>query len=140
MLEDGLLKLKQITISELVRVIPHGMIQSFRLRSRSQDRKAISIENQAEDQGYAVKETAADSGFLMSDPENEESLIDRIHESYRMLASQTDTNETPMDRSIFGKFVNESFHEICQKYQAGRVSFNIERSNDKIGISAIPWK
>jgi type II secretory ATPase GspE/PulE/Tfp pilus assembly ATPase PilB-like protein len=140
MLEDGLLKLRQTTISELVRAIPHGMIQSFRLRSRSQDRKAISIENQAEDQGYAVKETAADSGFLMSDPENEESLVDRIHERYRMLASQTDTNETPIDRSIFGEFVNESFHEICQKYQAGRVSFNIERSNDKIEISAIPWK
>lgn len=140
MLEDGLLKLRQTTLSELIRVIPHGMIQTFRTRSRSQDRKAIGIKNQAEDQGYSVKETAADSGFLMSDPENEGSLIDRMYERYRVLASQTDTNETTIDRSIFGEFVNESFHEICQKHQVGRISFSIERSNGKIEISAIPWK
>jgi len=37
MLDDGLLKLQQTTLSELTRVIPHEMIELFRLRNKTQE-------------------------------------------------------------------------------------------------------
>jgi hypothetical protein len=140
MLDDGLLKLRDTTLTELVKMIPHDMIQEFRTRGRSQNVKAPTIENRAEDQRYSVNQRSMNSGFLVSNPENEEPLIDRMHKRYRILASQTDGKNTPVDRSIFRDFVNESFHEICRRFQTKQVSFAIEKNDGKVEILAIPYQ
>jgi type IV pilus assembly protein PilB len=80
MLDDGLQKLRDTTLSELVKVIPHDMIQEFRSRDQSQNVKASTIEDRAKDQIYPVNLSTVNSGFLVSGLENEGPLIDGVHE------------------------------------------------------------
>jgi type II secretory ATPase GspE/PulE/Tfp pilus assembly ATPase PilB-like protein len=122
MLDDGLLKLKETTLSEIFRVIPHEMIQAFRTR-------ASKIRGQEE----AVRK----AGFLLSDPNKEKEIIDRMHEKFLDAASKTPSGKR-VDPSLFSEFITKSFEEICAEYRCRQVTFHIEDSRGKVDISAMP--
>ena len=138
MLDDGLLKLRETTLSELIRVIPHDMIDTFRLRNRKQNATASRSDSGKETDATLVVEDFASAGFVVSDPKMESQLIGQMHEKYEDLASHSETGNKKMDRSIFEDFISESFNEICSGYRCSRVIFNIEKSDGKIDISALP--
>jgi hypothetical protein len=91
-----------------------------------------------ETEGPSVREDFAAAGFVVSDPEMESQLIGQMHEKYESLTSHSETGSQKMDRSIFEDFISESFNEICSGYGCSRVIFNIEKSDGKIDISALP--
>ena len=85
-----------------------------------------------------VREDFASTGFVVSDPKKESQLLGQMHEKYENLATQSKTGIKEVDRSIFEDFISQNFHEICKGYRCNRVIFNIEKSDGKIDISALP--
>lgn len=124
MLDDGLLKLKHTTLSELTRVIPHEMMQMFRIRNREQRRRESPVQDFPSD------------AFLITDPAAEASAIDRMHEKYREISVQTGRSSETVDRETFGRFVAESHREICRDYRCRQVRFSIENTNGGVEILA----
>jgi len=138
MLDDGLLKLRETTLSELIRVIPHDMLDTFRIRNRARNAPASVSGTGAQTEAASMKENPSGPGFVVTDPKMESQLIGRMHEQYESLASDSKIENKNMDRAIFGEFISESFNEIRSGYGCSRVIFNIEKSDGKIDISALP--
>jgi type IV pilus assembly protein PilB len=124
MLDDGLLKLKQTTLSELTRVIPHEMIQGFRLKNRKERERA------------RTGEMVPTDGFLIADPSKEVGTIDRMHQEYEGLSKLAGRSQRPVGREAFGRFIDESFREICRDYGCSRVRFNVEKRDGRVEILA----
>lgn len=138
MLDDGLLKLRETTLSELIRVIPHDMIDTFRMRNRRQNAPDSNSHLGANTDAATVGENFAGAGFVVSDPRTESGLIGQMHEKYEELASDSETGNHNMDRALFEDFIAESFSDICHGYGCSRVIFNIGKSEGRIDISALP--
>jgi type II secretory ATPase GspE/PulE/Tfp pilus assembly ATPase PilB-like protein len=138
MLDDGLLKLGDTTLSEIIRVIPHEMIQEFRTRQRKLKRKGTFSANGVEGRRHTLNEKVPDGSFVMSDPKIELDIIDEMHKRYMTLASETGSEVKGVGRSLFGEFVCESFDEIRAKYLCKRVIFAIGTGENAVEISAIP--
>jgi type IV pilus assembly protein PilB len=125
MLDDGLLKLKDTTLSELTRVIPHEMMEMFRLRNRTQEKKA------------SLNGALLDNSFLITDPAADVTTINRMHEKYSELSMLTDRSSVIIDRDNFVRFICESHSEICQEYRCRQVQFSIEKRDGRVDIFAI---
>ena len=114
MLDDAFLKLKDTTLAEILRVIPHDTIKNF----KSQD--AVSS-----------------CGFRISDPKTQGSVIDMIRERYETLRGENGDPSDRVDPSLFTDFITNSFSEISNKFGCNEVAFNIENKEGKAVISAI---
>jgi type IV pilus assembly protein PilB len=138
MLADGLLKLRQTSLSELIRKIPHDILERFRLKYSSQN--VVSLPGQTEDQHQKHTENLSllKDCFIVSDPEKERKVIRHMYERYQILKSRAKENKAPIDCSVFGEFLNSNFQEICQRYHTKRVAFSIETMNGKVEILAAP--
>ena len=138
MLDDGLLKLKEITISEIIRMVPHDMLKAFRSRDKAQNEADALIENI---QGVQDSEKAYESpgSFTISNPETEITVIDLIRRKYETLSSQSNNNSRTLDTSLFKEFITSSFYNICEKTNCKNVIFNVENNRaGKIQISGTP--
>jgi type IV pilus assembly protein PilB len=139
MLEDGLLKLKDTTLSEIIRVVPHDMIKDFRSRAYAQDAADFLVESILSG-GEASEENdeVSPNTFDVSYPESQKPILDLMKERYETLKAKTDDASGTVNSSLFKEFITSSFYEICQKYRCKTVTFNLENKNGKTEISAIP--
>jgi hypothetical protein len=128
MLDDGLLKLKETTLSEILRVTPYEIVEEFRLRKR-QERPS----------GPPTAESLLLGGFLVTDPKEERYLIDQMHQTYESLCGEIGGGKAKMDRDLFGDFMTESFQSIRKEYHCRQVVFRIEEKNGKLEVQAVPW-
>ena len=136
MLEDGLMKLDETTLSEIIRVVPHEMIKAFQLRERGEVDAGSYIKGD-----YIRYEEGAHSeanSFEISTPQIERELIDLMHERYNALVAETNGKSRAVDAAIFDEFVTDSYHHICEKYACKSVTFIIHENQGKAEISAIP--
>jgi type IV pilus assembly protein PilB len=136
MVDDGLLKLKETTLSEIVRVLPHDMIETF--QQRNMKGHASKSNTGAEIQAKITMQGSEAGSFRISDPKKEHVLIEQMHQRYESLASQMDLDNKKIEQSLFEGFIAESFQEVCNAYQCKRVIYNIESSDGRIDISAVP--
>ena len=128
MLDDGLLKLKETTLSELLRVIPYEIVEEFRIRNR-----------QAKGSGPPTAGSLLLGGFLVTDPKEEKYLVDQMHLTYENLCGESGTENATLDRGLFGEFVTESFQTIRRGYHCRQVVFRVEKKNGKVEVLALPW-
>jgi type II secretory ATPase GspE/PulE/Tfp pilus assembly ATPase PilB-like protein len=128
MLDDGLLKLRETTLSEILRVIPYEIVEEFRIRNRQKQRT-----------GPPTAETVLMGGFLVTDPKEEKYLIDQIHMTYENICEQIGAGSTPLDRALFGDFVAENFQTIRRGYHCRQVVFRVEENDGNVEILAVPW-
>jgi len=136
MVDDGLLKLRETTLSEIVRVLPHDMIETFQRRNMKGD--ASKSNTGAEIQAKLTMQGSEAGSFRISDPQKEHVLIEQMHQRYESLASQMDLDNKKIGQSLFEDFITESFQEVCNAYQCKQVIYNIESSDGRIDISAVP--
>lgn len=128
MIDDGLLKLGDTTLSEILRVVPHEMIQMYRNRKTLKDAHLVSA-----DAGNGGSFT----GYVVMDPATEEVRIDQMFDEYQALAAIANVT-TEVDRSLFGRFIADSYHEISRSTQCGEIIFKFENKDNNVQISAAP--
>ena len=125
MLDDGLMKLKQTTLAEIIRVIPHEMVQLFKWRTRT-----FGLGD--------VHGQRADGGYIISDPERESALIKQMHSKYEDLVSKANGGSKAVDMALFRDFIAASFRDISRQYNCKKVSFYLEQKNGSVDIVASP--
>jgi len=143
MLDDGLLKLKETTLSEILRVVPYEMIRTFKRNQGSQ----VAVDDLIDDllsEGVGseseLKETSK-KGFVISNPEVEIATVDLIQSKYEDLIKTLNGNKpADFDPMLFKTFIRESFNKIYDETQCKSIEFHIETNTQsgKIDILATP--
>jgi type II secretory ATPase GspE/PulE/Tfp pilus assembly ATPase PilB-like protein len=130
MLDDGLSKLSETTLGEILRVVPHEMIQSFK---RRQSKTAST------GKGLQSPVIGDPTGRLIfSAPEEEDALLDRLYRSWIENGGPEASGMGMIDRQVFGRFIIESFTEIAARENCSRVAFGIERNAGHLDLVAFP--
>lgn len=130
MLDDGLSKLSETTLSEILRIIPHDMIKAFRSRLHAQHDADEVIDNYDET-------TAQAKSFLITNPENQDHVLDNMLSHYETI-NENDTSSDNPGLPLFKQFIADSFHSICSSHNCSRVSFTIQNTDGKAKILALP--
>ncbi len=138
MLDDGLLKLKETTLPEIIRMVPHDMIKAFRLRGRAQDAADFLIEGMSGGGGPSIQDDAPPAGVHISNPEAQSAMVDILQAKYEALKDQNGDTSGTVDPVLFKEFITDSFYLICEKHRCKSVTFNIENKGGNTQISAIP--
>ena len=140
MLEDGLLKLNQTTLSELIRALPHDMIMEFRSRTQAQDMADDLIEQMLSRGSMDVEEDPPLSSFHVTDPLRDAATIDLIRSRYEAMKNGNGGAASPVDSSLFHEFISQSFQQICEQYACKGVTFCVGGSgpDGAVEISATP--
>jgi type II secretory ATPase GspE/PulE/Tfp pilus assembly ATPase PilB-like protein len=138
MLDDGLLKLQDTTLSEIIRVVPHDMIKVFRARNRARDRADFPVESGLSKGGGSNEGDVSPATFRVYNPETQTEMIDLMQAKYEALKAQKGDGSSTIDSLLFKEFITDSFYHICEKYRCKGVTFNIENKLKNIEISAIP--
>ena len=145
MLDDGLMKLDQTTLSELIRMLPHDMIKKFRFRQQSQENVDLLIDDMLEEREKEEKASTetfvSQTSFEITNPETERSILDLILSRYEAVLKENGGNGArSVDSRLFKEFLTESFYKIYEKQPCRSITFNIQenRGTGKIKISAVP--
>jgi type II secretory ATPase GspE/PulE/Tfp pilus assembly ATPase PilB-like protein len=141
MLDDGLMKLNQTTLSEIIRMVPHDMIKKFRSKQHSQD-DIDSIINGLSDPGRAGDmDKVLPSTIEIINPETERAKLDLILSRYEdHMRMQNGGKGAAVDPRIFKEFLVDSFYRISEQRPCKSMSFNIQNNprTGKVEISVAP--
>ncbi len=127
LLDDALLKLEETTLNEILRMVPHDMIQMFRTRAA-----------QNELSGKTREHMPGRDAFTLTDPEKDHAVLDRLSHAFMALKEGLGQGNDGEESPFFREFIVESFHEICSRYQCDEVQFYLEARDGKVEISALP--
>ena len=120
MVDDGILKLDQTTLSEIIRVVPHEMIKEFRLRHKTLD---------------DVPDTP-DSEFIILSDDKDNKLLDMMYKRYIKLNEKVGKEIAGGDFLIFRDFILNSYREICEKHSCSKVVFYLILKNQRVSLCA----
>ncbi|MFZ0448370.1 MAG: ATPase, T2SS/T4P/T4SS family [Desulfatiglandaceae bacterium] len=127
LLDDALLKLESTTLNEILRMVPHDMIQMFRTRNAQEELAAKTTER-----------IPGGEAFTLADPEKDKAVLERLSDAFismkEGLGQETNRDEPP----LFMEFLVESFHEVRSRYQCDEVQFCLKAQDGKVEISALP--
>lgn len=126
MIDDGLRKLDQTTLGEILRVVPIEMVKEFSQRSV----------HHAADAGGAF--STPDATLLIADPEDDWPLIDKLFETYSRLSKEVGQSLTKGDADLFREFIRKRFDEIKQAHNCKRIEFMLQAKDDAVEIAARP--
>jgi type II secretory ATPase GspE/PulE/Tfp pilus assembly ATPase PilB-like protein len=142
MLDDGLMKLNQTTLSEIIRMVPHDMIKKFRARQHKQDDIDSMIENMLQGNSPAFEDKKALSSTIeIVNPETERASLDLILARYEdSLKIQNGGSSINVEPRLFKEFLVESFYRIYEQQPCKSMSFSVQNNpaSGKVEISVIP--
>jgi hypothetical protein len=134
MIDDGLLKLDQTTLTEIIRVVPIEMIKEFASRDRKSP-ESSAARAQAMPPSYSEN-----VHLLLSDPEKEAAVIDGLFERYQAMRKSIGQAPVPAEGGVFRQFMTQSYNQIAGKYNCKRVAFDFSVRDMAISITAKPFK
>jgi len=138
MLEDGLMKLDETTLYEILRIIPYEMIETFKFRKSFQEKATDFIDQLFDDTSEPAKKKLDSESYTFSNPDSEQEKIDSMYKKYNILNALDGNKKTDVDLSVFKEFIVENFQKIGEEYNCSQVKFTIEIKEGKISISALP--
>ncbi len=139
MLEDGLMKLEDITITELIRVVTHDMIEEYRKRMSAQNAADALIARLLDGGvGDHAEEVATVKSFEISNPDRDKAALDLMQTEYENLLAKTSGADAAVDMAYFKEFITNNFNQIRDKYRCSQVTFKIENRDGKAEVSAQP--
>ena len=128
LVDDGLLKLKQTTMDEIVRAVPFKMIVAYKTAKKTgtseNDRSEVSHET--------IKKE-----WILSSPHSEESRILEMYQDLKRFRNE-DRGPDPDEKNIFFDFISETFHQVCRDYKCRRVLFCMESHPKDLSFWAAP--
>jgi hypothetical protein len=137
MLEDGLMKMEETTLSEILRVIPHDMIEFFKKQKRAQKEASSIVNTYADKADNAADKHLSPQTYIISDPIEQEQTVTEMFQHCKTI-NGTDANTTQADFPLYKEFITESFHTICRKYNCRSLSFTIQNKNGEPELSVLP--
>lgn len=125
MIDDGVSKLDQTTLSEIIRVSPHEAIKEFQARGREGEEAPFDDNDNA------------DSEFVIHDPLYDTKIIDMMYIRYLKLNHISPDDRE--DQELFRRFIQNNYAGICRRYSCGRVCFRLRQGGDgKVVIQSVP--
>jgi len=119
LVDDGIQKLHQTTLAEVIRVVPHEMIKAFKSRQPSES-------------------GGRDLNTIISNPETQSALIDKLFDQYSKLRGQNGGSSRHIDETVFKRFLLTNYHKITDLYGCSSVSFSLKRRDQQVEIFAQP--
>jgi type IV pilus assembly protein PilB len=132
MIDDGLLKLEQTTLSEIIRVVPIEMIKEFVSRDRGSGKDTPAP---AKTMPVSYSERIH---LHISDPQKETSAIDYLFERYQAMRKIVGQPPAPADGDLFRRFITQSYDQVASRYHCKRVEFDLHARNQDVSITATP--
>ncbi len=108
MVHDGLLKMSSTTLTEISRVLPFEMLESFRLH-----------ENQT-----TTPDNSAGVQFLVRDPDRDSDILEGMLSQFNTLLATR--GEAAVSPRRFHHFVAANFRQICTDYGGAQVLFTLK--------------
>jgi type IV pilus assembly protein PilB len=134
MVDDGLLKLEETTLSEIIRVVPHEMLKEFRSREiRPAQEKPKSGAGAA-----AKDEKPQENKLVLSDPSAEDALIESFFEFYVKTKKGKGVAAGQTQKPYFKEFITDNFHKLCNRFNCRSVCFYLEDNNGSVNITGEP--
>jgi type IV pilus assembly protein PilB len=134
MIDDGLQKLDQTTLSEILRVLPREMIKEHRSRQGQKIKSTVG--------GHllAARQNPSQEVFsrLISSIDKQDKDLDQMHQAYDHLKASLEPSYQGSDSIIFKQFIRDSYQDVCQRYQCQAVVFIVELKDTQVDISAKP--
>ncbi len=135
MIEDGLMKLDQTTLGELIRTVPIEMIKQFASRQSS----GVGCDNGTIAAGMpsSLVETVQ---VTIYDPGTQANAIERFFQAYHKLAAQAGNASPGGDARLFADFVKTWFERIIHSYPCRKVRFEARSEEGRVELFATPVK
>ena len=138
MLEDGLMKLEDVTLAEIIRVVTHDMIEEYRKRMSAQKAADSLIDQLLAGGGMEQPAEPESASFEIANPERDKAALDLMQSRYEDLLAQHPGADTPVDLTYFKEFITDNFKQIRDRHRCRKVVFTIESRNGRAEISALP--
>ncbi len=132
MLDDGLMKLSETTLAEILRVVPHDMINGFKRRQA----KLAAGQGRKRAQAPVILDQGGRVTF--SAPEEEDALVDRLYRTWIESGGPESSGMGMVDRQLFGRFIVDNFADIVNREKCSQVAFGIERNAGRVELVAFP--
>ncbi len=135
MVDDSLLKLEQITLSEIIRVVPHEMIKEFKSRhTRGEPLHSPVLPSFGPPQAPAAK----NGSFTIYVPENERDTVQQMFTRFCALRKITGAPIEGQDETLFFDFITHHHRSLTRRFGCQGIHFHIEQQNDEVKILGYP--
>jgi hypothetical protein len=137
MIDDGLMKLDQVPLPEIIQTLPYALIKEFRARivkTNDLSNSPVPVDMQQE----SMTARLADEKWVISDPEKDRQLIDELYARYESLMTAGSPRFRLSDLTLFREFIVASYKEACGKFNCSRVAFSIGEGPGGAQICAAP--
>lgn len=132
LIDDGLSKLDQTTLSEIIDAVPPEAAEVFRCTRA--DAGAAQSSRQKE-----ISENV-EFRMVLSDGEIRKTDIQRLHSAYEVLIEQAGLRNHRSSLGSFETFILKNHHDICGQYDCTRVAYRVQRHAGNILLLASPEK
>jgi type II secretory ATPase GspE/PulE/Tfp pilus assembly ATPase PilB-like protein len=119
LVDDGIQKLHQTTLSEVIRVVPHEMIKDFKNRQPSDT-------------------VAGEHHAIISNPDVQGALLDGFFKQYEKLSEYNGGPGRHIDETAFKRFLLNNYRTITDQYGCSSVSFSLKSRDNQVEILAQP--
>jgi len=138
MLEDGLLKLNDTTLYELLRILPHDMIEGFKLRKLFQQQTSAFIDQFFSGNAGTAKPQPARQSFTVLNPKTDQVVIEQMFEKYATLNTLCGNAQPDANLLEFKDFIADNYYKICAHHNCASVTFTLQPGDGGIAFSAVP--
>lgn len=135
MIDDGLLKMDQTTLAEIIRVVPVELIKEFKSRPASRKLAVRSRNNLLDEPAEAA---CPEDETVIADPAAEDGLLAQLYEDYTALQKKVGAPSNGSDPKLFRAFITEHHRKICDQFNCPRASFRLKANGKRVDILAGP--
>ncbi len=137
MIEDGISKLREITLSEIIRVVPNEMIAGFKAgRLDRQPAPLLPADTDRHNSRPADPEPSFES-FLLSGKKQQAATINKIYQSYSRMQTEDSGRGVP-DPAAFEKLIRDSAQNTCAAFHCKKVRFTVRKNDNRADIAVLP--
>jgi type II secretory ATPase GspE/PulE/Tfp pilus assembly ATPase PilB-like protein len=130
LIDDGLSKLHQTTLSEIIDAVPLEAAEVFKcIRADSEAASLRKQEKKSEDVEFKT---------VLSSPEILKADIQRLHSAYEVLIEQTGHRNHRSSLGAFETFIRARHQSICRQYDCDRVIYCVQRRSGNVFLFASP--
>jgi type II secretory ATPase GspE/PulE/Tfp pilus assembly ATPase PilB-like protein len=132
LIDDGLLKLSETTLPEIIDVAPLESIEAFKCK------KADACEEEDQQAKNPNRVDPKPHLLLLSSPRSQKEDIARLYNTYESMSSQTKGMPYNRTKKTFETFITANYLAVCKKYNCQKVSFSLHPRGTSALILASP--